>query len=298
MHEKRKGIFAVIGTYSIFGLNLVFCKDLMASSTIGPAALFSVRAFGAMILFWVVSFFLPVERVERKDLPRLFCASLLGMLFPQLCTMVGLTMSTPFDASVISSFKPVITVIVASIMMKARIGYRTIIGVAICLSGALMLIYSGNYDSVFKTTPLGLLLLLGNGVFFSVYLVAFKDLVSKYNPVTYMKWVFLFAAVTSLIFSIRQFKVFRIESMTTVDIVEIGFSIFFATFLSYFFAPIGQKRLHPVTYSIFSYTQILVASVVGILVGVEIFRWEKVAATIFLILGSWIVCATQREIPR
>lgn len=294
----KKGILAVIGTYSIFGLNIVFCKDLTASGVIGPAALFSVRAVGATVLFWLLSLLLPAERVDKKDFPRLFAASFIGILLPQLCTMVGITMSTPFDAAVIYSCKPVITAIVVSIMMKSRIGLKTISGVLVSLLGALTLIYFGKYDSFFRTTPLGLVLLITNGVLFSIYLVAFRDLISKYTPVTFMKWVFLFAIVPSLFFSIGQFRDFRVESLSSSHWFELGFSVILATFVSYFLAPVGQKRLQPVQYSVFSYTQLVVASAVGIIMGLELFRWEKVIAAILLISGTWIVCATKKETVR
>ena len=45
--DKLKGHLAIAAAYVIFGLNIVFCKDIAASGTVSPYVLFTLRAFGA-----------------------------------------------------------------------------------------------------------------------------------------------------------------------------------------------------------------------------------------------------------
>ena len=65
--SKATGHIAIAGAYTIFGLNIVFCKDIANAEAISPMLLFTLRAFGASILFWILSFFLPREKVSRAD---------------------------------------------------------------------------------------------------------------------------------------------------------------------------------------------------------------------------------------
>ena len=77
------GHLACFTAYLIFGLNIVVCKELTTSGVISPLALFTLRSMGAGSLFWLISFLRPKERVELRDLPKIFGASVLGFFLAQ-----------------------------------------------------------------------------------------------------------------------------------------------------------------------------------------------------------------------
>lgn len=72
MKEKTLGHIACFVAYAIFGINIIVCKDLTSSRLISPVALFCLRSLGAGTLFWLISCFLPKEKVERKDYVKIF----------------------------------------------------------------------------------------------------------------------------------------------------------------------------------------------------------------------------------
>ena len=61
--NKFGGHLAAAGAYAIFGFNIVFNKDIANSGAVSPMVLFTLRAVGATALFWILSLFLPKERV-------------------------------------------------------------------------------------------------------------------------------------------------------------------------------------------------------------------------------------------
>ena len=61
------GHLACFTAYAIFGFNIIVCKDLTSGQLISPLAIFCLRAIGAGGLFWLISLFMPKEKVERKD---------------------------------------------------------------------------------------------------------------------------------------------------------------------------------------------------------------------------------------
>ncbi len=73
--ESMVGHLACFVAYAIFGLNIIVCKDLTSSDTISPLALFCLRSIGAGLIFWLISLFLPNEKVERRDYIKIFAAS-------------------------------------------------------------------------------------------------------------------------------------------------------------------------------------------------------------------------------
>ena len=83
-NKSLLGHLAVFFAYTIFGFNIIICKDLSNSSLVSPLGLFCFRAIGATALFWLLSLFMPKEKVDKKDLPKIFIASMLGLSLTQL----------------------------------------------------------------------------------------------------------------------------------------------------------------------------------------------------------------------
>ena len=98
--EQLRGHLAIAAAYSIFGLNVVLCKDIANSAVVSPYVLFTLRAIGASALFWLVSIFQPEEKVEKGDLWQMALASFLGLFLTQMSFLVGITMATAIDSAI------------------------------------------------------------------------------------------------------------------------------------------------------------------------------------------------------
>ena len=98
--DKLSGHLSIAGAYTIFGLNIVFCKDIANSAAVSPIVLFTLRALGASALFWLLSIFTPKEKVERGDFPKIAAASFVGLFVPQLTFLKAITMATTIDTAI------------------------------------------------------------------------------------------------------------------------------------------------------------------------------------------------------
>ena len=146
-----------------------------------------------------------------------------------------------------------------------------------------------------QTTPLGVLLMLGNSLCFSLYLGIFKPTISKYSVVTFMKWIFLFASLLSLPFSARELLSIEFSALPTSYLAELAFLVICATFTTYFLIPVGQKILRPTLVSMYSYVQPIVAIVVSIYVGMDTLSWQKVLAAITVFTGVVLVSYSKKR---
>ena len=88
------GHLAVAGAYTIFGLNIVFNKDIANAGVVSPMMMFFLRAAGATTLFWIFSLFRPKEPVARKDFLPIALASLTGLFLTQVSFLLAIPMST------------------------------------------------------------------------------------------------------------------------------------------------------------------------------------------------------------
>lgn len=297
---KQNSIFGHIAcftAYLIFGLNIVVCKDLTSSGAISPLALFTMRSIGAGSLFWIISLFMPKERVELRDLPKIFAASVLGFFLTQICFLMAISRITPMDCSIITSLSPLYTMFIAAYALKEPLSAQKIGGVVLSLCGVIYLILNSVTASsgVVETTPVGVLLMIGNSLCFSLYLGIFKPIITKYSVVTFMKWIFLFSSLMTLPFTATEIVTKEFSALPISFIAELAFLIICATFVTYFLIPVGQKLLRPTLVSMYSYVQPVVAVVLSVCVGMDTLTWQKILAAITVFAGVVIVSRSRSK---
>ncbi|MBQ2026276.1 MAG: EamA family transporter [Alistipes sp.] len=297
MKKSIFGHIACFTAYLIFGLNIVVCKDLTSSGVVSPLALFTLRSIGAGALFWIISIFRPKESVERRDLPKIFAASVLGFFLAQISFLVAISRITPMDCSIVASLSPLYTMFIAAYVLKEPLSVQKIGGVVLSLCGIIYLILNSVTapSGVAQTTPLGVLLIIVNSLCFSLYLGIFKPLIGKYSVVTFMKWIFLFSSLMTLPFSVVELVNTDFAGLPISYLAELAFLIVFATFVTYFLIPVGQKLLRPTLVSMYTYVQPIVAIAVSIYVGMDTLTLQKILAAATVFAGVIIVSHSRQK---
>ena len=289
--ESILGHLAGFIAYAIFGFNIIVCKDLTSDGLIPPLGIFTLRSLGAGALFWLISIFMPHEKVDRKDFPKIFIASMLGFFTCQITFLVGLPYITPMDCSIMTALAPIYTMIVAAIALKEPITFKKAGGVAVSLAGVIYLILSRSAiaGGAAQTTPFGIVMIVFNILSFSMYLGIFKPLIAKYSVVTFMKWIFLFSFCVAAPFSAKGLTEVDWAGIPSVQYAELAYLIICATFITYFLIPVAQKRIRPTIISMYSYVQPIIAITISIAIGMDILTWQKVLAAAMVFGGVIIV---------
>lgn len=288
--EQLKGHLSVAAAYTIFGLNVVLCKDIANSEAVDPLVLFTFRAIGASALFWLLSLFTPREKIEKGDMWRIALASFLGLFLTQVSFLFGITMVTPIDSSILGTLGPVFTMFFAYFFVGEPITSKKAGGVAIALAGVIFLIFNTVHSgSTSASSWLGVVLLLVNSLTFSMYLGIFRPLISKYSVVTFMKWAFLYSLLMSLPFSVKGMLTMDYAAIPMAVRWEIGYLIVFATFIAYYLIPYGQKFIRPTLVSMYNYLSPIIATIVSIWAGLDQLSWQKLLAAAAIVGGVVLV---------
>ena len=270
----------MLGVGVIFGLLSPVSKALLDSGLISPAGLMMTRTAGAAAAFWTASLFV------RRDRLSLFFAALLGIVLNQGSFILGVSMTSPIDASVVTTTAPIFAMIIAALYLREPITGMKIAGVAIGAVGALMLIFSSPAAASSGGGSVGGdLLCMFAQLSYATYFVVFKGLIGRYGPVTLMKWMFLFATLCWLPFGAEDFVSTRWQAFGWRNFAEVGFIVLGATFLTYLLLPVGQKNLRPTVGCMYNYLQPLVASLVAVLAGMDRFTTIKAAAVVLVFAG-------------
>ena len=297
--DQLRGHLSIAAAYTIFGLNVVLCKDIANSKAVSPLVLFTFRAIGASALFWLLSLFMPKEKIEKGDMWRIALASFLGLFLTQVTFLVGITMATPIDSSILGTLGPVFTMFFAYFFVGEPITGKKAGGVAIALAGVIFLIFNTVHSGgVSATSPLGVVMLLLNSLTFSMYLGIFRPLISKYSVVTFMKWAFLYSLLLSLPFSAKGLLTMDYAAIPTAVRWEIAYLIVFATFIAYYLIPYGQKLIRPTLVSMYNYLSPIIATIVSIWTGMDTLTWQKVLAASAIVGGVILVSKSRAAKPQ
>lgn len=262
---------------------------MLMPEVIHPMALTFLRFSGGLVLFWLASFFIKSEKVSLKDLVLLAAASLFALVLNQIPFFYGLSLTSPIDASIVVTMLPIATMLLSALILREPVTQLKVIGVLVGASGALLIVFSSQQVEGGQGNLTGNLIVFMAVVSFGLYLTMFKNLISRYHPVTVMKWMFLFATVFGFPFCYKAVAATDLTLFSSTDWLSIGFVVVFATFFGYLLIPIGQKILRPTTLSMYNYMQPVVASLVSIFWGIDKFGYQQALAGLLVFAGVYIV---------
>ena len=288
----RGHLFALTANV-MWGLMSPVAKFVMVGGAVTPLVVTDLRITGAMVLFWIASFFQKPERVAPKDLLKLLGASLLAIVFNQGCFIFGVGLTSSVDASIITTSMPLLAMVLAAIYLKEPITGKKVLGIAVGATGALLLILGSHQVSEAKAAGnhyiWGDLLVLLAQFSYALYFVLFKNFVNKYSLITIMKWMFTYAFICALPFSYNDLLHTEWKSLQNTEIGALVFIVVGSTFISYVLIVIGQKNLRPTVAGMYNYVQPLVASIVAVCWGMDTFNFVKIISVALIFGGVYLV---------
>ena len=295
---------SMFGACAIWGLMAPLGKDAMTHGLDG-LTMVSMRVAGGMFLFWVTSLLMrlfksrtpntnnpsPVkEHVPMRD-RLMFCgAALFGLVFNQCCYTIGLSLTSPVNASIVTTSMPIFAMILAAVILKEPITGKKALGVLMGCSGALILILTSAAATTDKVGDIrGDLLCLGAQFSFALYLSLFNPLIRRYSVFTINRWMFLWATIIVIPLTLPHLLSLQWSAVAVSAWWEAAYVVVFGTFIGYILTMIGQRTLRPTVVSIYNYVQPIVSVTVSIITGIGIFRWSQALAVILVFVGVWQV---------
>ena len=184
--------------------------------------------------------------------------------------------------------KGIIITFIAAWVLKERLGFLKVSGLALGILGALVLILandnSGNGDNVL----LGDLFIIINAISYTIYFILVKPLMVKYNAVVVLRWVFTIGLVLVLPFGWVEFTEIPWEKYEAVDFTSMGLIVITGTFLAYLFNLYGIKILGSSVAGFYIYTQPVFAALIAMLFLHEQLAMYKILAAILIFSGVYL----------
>ena len=281
----------------IYALNYSIAKDVMPDY-IGPSGFILLRVIGGSLLFFLTYIFFIKENVELKDIVRLLFCGLFGVAINQLFFFEGLNLTTPINAAIIMTVSPILVIIFSAIIIKEKITIRKLLGIFLGIVGAATLILKSGSISLDNTFFVGNVLIFINATSYSIYLVLVKTLMTKYNPITVMFYVFSFGLIFVLPFGLNELLEVNTQSFSKIIYLKVAFVVICTTFLAYLFNAFALKTLNPSVVSTYIYLQPVLASVVAIFLKSDSLDFIKILSALFIFSAVYLVSIPTKKTIR
>ena len=296
MNKRNLALLAAFAASAIYGINHTLAKDVM-SIYIKPYGFILLRVLGASILFWIISFWAPKEKIDKRDWLRVLACAFFGMVINMLMFFKGLSLSTPINSAVLITINPIIIFSFSVLILKEKITFLKILGIFLGFVGALSLIlFSEEKAHNAENIPLGNALFLVNATSYAIYLIILKPLTAKYHIITLMKWMFLIAIFINFPVTISEFSEVEWLNLPTHAILKMLFVVVGTTFLTYLFNIFALKQLNASTIGVFMYLQPLLGILFAILVGSDSLNMLIIFAALLVFFGVYLVTKRKASI--
>jgi drug/metabolite transporter (DMT)-like permease len=289
MSKVVKAHLALLMVNLIYGANFSIVKEVVPSS-IHSFGLVVLRAFSAIVLFWIASIFLPKEKLERKDFIKLALLGVFGVALNQLLFIRGLELSTPINAAIIMIFNPIIVMLLEIIFLKEKAPLIRVAGIGVGVIGAsMLLVFREGFSFRGTNTMAGDIMVLINCISWAVFMVMVKPMMLKYKTVTVMKWVFTFGFLYVLPFGISELQKFDFLHIGFWPWMCITYVLVASTFLAYFLNTYALAELTPSIASTYIYLQPVIAAGIAVALGQDKLDVIKFFSAVLIIGGIYLV---------
>ena len=291
--SRSLALLAATAVAIIYGVTFTIAKDVMPKY-IEPYGFIVLRVFGAAVLFWLFSFFVKQEKIFKSDYLRIVLSAFFGVALNMLTFFKGLSLTSPISASVLMVTTPMLVLVLSAFILREKMKKLKVLGILLGLLGTFILI-TYQKDSVSKDQEmLGNFLVFVNALSYGYYLILVKKLMEKYNPFTFVKWIYTIGFFMVLPFGFKEFNAIDWQNMPNVISFDVFFIVVFSTFLTYLLNLISMKRLTPTAVAVFIYLQPLFATIFAISLGKDQLYLIKIISAVLIFVGVFLVVRTKK----
>jgi drug/metabolite transporter (DMT)-like permease len=290
MTPRLKAHIAVLAANLFFGINYSIMKYVTVY-LMSPLALNVLRVAGSMLLFWLFAWVNKVPLyVEKKHRTRLVICALAGIVINQVLFNKGVSLTTPIHGALLMLVCPIAVVFIAALLIGEGIHVKKIFGLALGVTGAVLLIMLRENTPGSGDILTGDLLIMSNALCYAFYLVLVQPLMKQYNGITILTWMFTFSSLVLVPAGWGDCKNIIWENFQTNDWAAIFFVVVAVTFLGYLLTLYSVQRLGPSVTGAYIYTQPVFAGVIAVLyAGDTQHLWVKLCAAVLIMAGVYLV---------
>jgi len=283
LHATLLFVQITFGGFHVFGKHVL--------SYLSPLSLAGLRVLAATPILLLLAWLLDRRLPTLRQLPYLALLGFFGVFANQLLFILGLERTTAINASILMPSIPVFTAVIGGLAGIERLSRLQAGGVAVAVSGAVILLNPFG-ASFTQSTALGNTLILINCVSYSLFLVLQRPVLRSLPPLTVIAWSFLFGGIGVLAVSAPDMVAIKWNSIPFSAAMGIVYIVLIPTALNYALNTWAIKRSSPSLSATYTTLQPVAGTLLAVLFLGESFGLRQLAGFFGIALGVFLVSRT------
>lgn len=295
---KNKGVASA--HIALIGCNLVWACDypfynLLLGRYISPMAMVCGSLIVAAILSWIPALWQKREQIERGDWPTIIVIALLMGVTRKLLMMFGLSRTSPIDGSIIATISPLLVLLLSVAVGIDRFSTKKIIGLILGGIGAIAVVLTSTTPHHANSELSGNIMMICSGLVTALYMVFFKNLVSKYRITTLLRAMYTISTLAILPFGFKDLINIDFSDMNTPLYLAAAFVLIIPTYLPNLLLNYSLKYLSPTISSTYAYIQPILAVALSVAMGLDKLHADTIIFAVVLFAGVGCVITSYKK---
>ncbi len=256
----------------------------LALASMPPLPLAALRVTCAALLLEALRRLSYRETISRGDHRRVLLYGLLGVSLNQVLFILGLSLTTAINATILLATIPVFTLVIAVFLKHEPLTLPAAAGVVLAGAGSLVLLNVQNFDWHSRYVR-GDVLLLCNSLSYSLYLVLSRPILAHYRVQTIVSRVFVYGAPPILLFTAPSLLRFQPSRVTPLSWASFAGIVLACTVIPYALNSWALARTGASRVALYVFLQPLIAAALAVLVLKERVTLRTAAAGALILAG-------------
>lgn len=187
---------------------------------------------GLIFVIWILAKKKKLPRGDKNFYFTLLLVSLTGIVFYNSILYLGLRYTSVINGTIINSFNPIPTILLAVIILKEKINWSNISGAILSIVGVFLIMSSGSLTTISKFS-MGDIIILLNTFVWALFSVLGKKVMKVMSPLETVAFTTLMGLPFLWIISSFELHANQVNSLPGSAIAMLVFLGIFASFLAF-----------------------------------------------------------------
>jgi drug/metabolite transporter (DMT)-like permease len=281
-YDHAVAIAAIVFAVTMWGLVPVAVRHLV--TTMSAEAALLLRLYPAGVLAAGVLVVIGMRRIDRRDLPRIVLAPLIGYVGYQILANYGQKTVPAAWTGMLFGLEPVFVALFAVLLAGERLTGWLLGGLVTAILGTAVLFLGSASGAATDVGTGGLILIAISAMGWGIYTALIRPLLGKYGTLELSCLTIAISAFPMLAFA-SPTVLAALPDMTATQIGAMLFLAVPATVLALITWNYGAARMSNATAGMFLYVQPIVAAIGGMLILGETITWPLIAGGALIMAG-------------
>ena len=241
---------------------------------------------GGLVLLLALKLLEPGSRLRRKDILPMLGLGCFGMGAAQTAFTYGVSLTSAASTGLVFTTSPVWGMLLGFVLGLERPGWRGLLGVALCISGVVIVFYGGLGSP--DDSLVGDLVILLAAVCVGGYTVLSMPMLQRHSPLTMATYPTLFGGPVILVLSLPYLPGVEWGSMGVGPWAALGYSATLATAFAFAGWQRGISRVGANRVLVYQYLITATGVASGIVFFGEALGMEKIVGGAVILVGVYL----------